>query len=122
MFAATHPGEGEYKPAVQQANMMIPARNTKGTDQKISFPEIPDQPLGTKSIKLKATSDSSAKVYYYVLAGPAEVEGDALKFMPVPPRGRFPIKVSVVAWQYGRSNEPKLKTAEPVERSFYLTK
>jgi hypothetical protein len=34
----------------------------------------------------------------------------------------LPIKVTVVAWQWGRSSEPKLKTAEPVERSFFLRK
>jgi len=122
VFTAVHPGDDEYKPAVQQAQMTIPARNTAGREQHITFPKIPDQPLGTKSIKLGATSDSGAKVYYYVLAGPAVLDGDTLKFTPVPPRGRFPVKVTVVAWQYGRSTDPKLKTADPVERSFMLTK
>jgi hypothetical protein len=32
------------------------------------------------------------------------------------------VKVTVVAWQWGRSIEPKLKTAEPVERMFHLTR
>jgi hypothetical protein len=41
-----------------------------------------------------------------------------LKFTPVPPRAKFPVRVTVVAWQYGRSAAPKLKSAEPVERSF----
>jgi hypothetical protein len=122
VFAATHPGDDEYKPIVQQAQMMIPARNSNGQEQHITFPDIPDQPLGTNSVQLSATSDSGEKVYYYVLAGPAEVDGDRLKFTPVPPRSRFPIKVTVVAWQYGRSIEPKLKTADPMERSFQLTK
>ena len=122
VFAATHPGDNEYKPAVQQAQMTVPARNTVGREQHIAFPEISDQPIGTKSVKLGASCDSGAKVYYYVLAGPAEVDGDVLKITPVPPRSRFPIKITVVAWQYGRSAEPKLKTADSVERSFYLTK
>jgi hypothetical protein len=122
VFAAVHPGDAEYKPAVQQGHMMIPARNAEGAEQKTTFLEIPDQPLDTKSVKLRATSDSGAKVYYYVLAGPAEVDGAELKLLPVPPRSRFPVKVTVVAWQYGRAKDPKLKTAEPVERSFYLTK
>jgi hypothetical protein len=122
VFAAVHPGDDEYKPAVQQAQMTIPARNTAGREQHITFPKIKDQPLGKKSIKLGATSDSGEKVYYYVLAGPVVLNGDTLKFTPVPPHGRFPVKVTVVAWQYGRSTEPKLKTADPVERSFMLTK
>ena len=120
-LAATHPGDDGYKPAVQQSQMTV-HRNTSGAEQRIDFPAISDQKLGTKSVKLKATSDSGEKVYYYVLAGPAEVDGDTLKLLPVPPRSRLPIKVTVVAWQWGRSTDPKLKTAESVERAFMLKK
>ena len=35
-------------------------------------------------------------------------------------RAKFPVKVTVVAWQYGSAVEPKLKTAGPVERSFLI--
>jgi hypothetical protein len=122
VFAATHPGDDEYKPAVQQAQMTIPDRNTAGRQQHISFPKIPDQPLGTEAVDLAAVSDSGETVYYYVLSGPAEVEENVLRIAPVPPRSRFPVKITVVAWQYGHSAEPKLKTADPVERSFYITK
>jgi hypothetical protein len=45
-----------------------------------------------------------------------------LKLTAIPPRAKFPVKVTVVAWQYGRSVEPLLKTAEPVTREFYITK
>src|SRR5207249_2180064 len=37
------------------------------------------------------------------------------------PGAKFPVKVTVVAWQWGRSTDPKIKTAERVERSFFLT-
>jgi hypothetical protein len=102
--------------------MMIPLRNDQGADQHITFPTIPDQTAGTGTVGLKAMSDSGAKVYYYVLAGPAEVEGDALRLTPIPPRSRFPVKVTVVAWQWGRSIEPRLKTADPVVRTFHIMK
>ena len=121
VFAATHAGDSEYKPAVQQAHMYVPARNTEGAEQHITFPEIPDQAPGTKSVKLKAASDANVPVYYYVREGPAEVEGDILKIKKIPPRAKFPVKVTVVAWQYGRGAEPKLQTAEPAERTFHLT-
>jgi hypothetical protein len=121
VFAATHPGDAEYKPAVQQAHLYIPARNPQGADQHLSFPPIPDQKLGTASWKLNATSDAGVPVHYLVREGPAEMDGDVLKFTPVPPHAKLPIKITVVAWQYGRSVEPKLKTAEPVEREFFLT-
>lgn len=119
VFAAPHPGDKEYKPAVQQAHMFIPARNEVGAEQHLTFPEIPDQKAGTKSVKLMASSDANVPVYYFVREGPAEMDGNVLKFMPLPPRAKLPVKVTVVAWQYGRATEPKLKTAVPVERMCY---
>jgi hypothetical protein len=119
---ASHPGDAKYKSAVQQALLVIPFRNQAGAEQHITFPEIPDQPAGTKSLKLPAASDSGLPVYYYVREGPAEIDGDTLKFTQIPPRAKFPLKVTVVAWQYGRSIEPKLKSADPVERNFNLVK
>ncbi|HVM61322.1 MAG TPA: hypothetical protein VMV72_10695 [Verrucomicrobiae bacterium] len=121
-FAATHPGDSEYKPAVQQAQMLIPTRNTSGLEQHIAFPGIPDQKLGTDSVKLEATSDAKVPVYYYVLSGPATVDGNTLKLSAIPPRAKFPVKVTVVAWQWGRSVPPLLKTAEPVERTFLIVR
>ncbi len=71
---ASHPGDKEYKGAVQQI---------------------------------------------YVKEGPARIQGnDVLEFTSIPPRSRFPMKVTVVAWQYGIAGE--VQTAEPVERSFYI--
>lgn len=122
VFAATHPGDSAYKAAVQQAHMFIPARNTQGAEQHITFPAIPDQKVGTKSLKLAARSDANVPVHYLVREGPAELDGDTLRILAVPPRAKFPVKITVIAWQYGRSIEPKLQTAAPVERSFYITR
>jgi hypothetical protein len=121
-LAATHPGDDEYKPMVQQSLMRIPFRNTEGPAQHITFPTIDDQTQAGGPVKLDASSDASVPVNYYVLAGPAEISGNMLTFAPIPPRARFPVKVTVVAWQYGRAGASPLQTAEPVERSFYLTK
>jgi hypothetical protein len=44
-----------------------------------------------------------------------------LKFTSLPPRTKFPVQVTVVAWQYGRAVEPKLQSAAPVERTFFIT-
>ena len=121
-FAATHPGDAIYKPAVQQAQMLGPQRTTDGVDQHIEFRAIRDQQAGAKSVPLEATTDSGEKVRFFVREGPAEVEGDRLRFTAIPKRSRFPIKVTVVAWQFGRAAAPKLNTAEPVERSFLLTR
>ena len=119
---AEHPGDARFKSAVQQALLNIPARLTEGVTQRITFPQIPAVQHGAKMVKLQAASDSGEKVYYFVREGPAEIDGDTLRFTQLPPRATFPVKVTVVAWQYGRSREPKLQSAEPVERNFLITK
>jgi len=120
---ATHPGDNEYRRIVQQSVLHFPLSNTQGKDQKITFPQIPDQPVGTMSLPLNAHTDSGEKVFYYVREGPAElVNGNTLRFTPIPPRAKFPVAVTVVAWQYGRATAPQLKTATPVEITFRLVK
>jgi hypothetical protein len=102
--------------------MFIPAKNTNGAEQHISFPEIPNQPRESKKVPLAARSDANLAVSYCIVSGPAELCGDLLELTPVPPKAKYPIKVTVIAWQYGRSVEPLVQTAEPVERSFYILK
>ncbi len=119
---AEHPGDRKFKSAVQQSLLHIPVFNSEGAAQQISFPTIPNQKVGVKSVRLNATSDAGAKVYYYVREGPADIDGDTLRFTTIPPRAKFPVKVTVVAWQYGRTSEPRLKTAMPVERVFEIVK
>jgi hypothetical protein len=118
---ASHPGDAKYKSIVQQAMIRAPTY-AKGAEQHITFPQIPDQKARTKSIQLKTVSDSGRKVYYYVREGPAEIEGDILRFTKIPPRAKFPVKITVVAWQLGSDADPKLKTAAPVQQEFSLTK
>lgn len=122
VFQATHPGDRKYKPAVQQASMIVPAKNMDGIEQQLIFSKIPDQKEGTKSIRMIASTNSGMPVQYYILGGPAVIQGNRIIFTKIPPRCKFPVKVTVVAWQYGRSLSPKIKTAEPVEQSFFLTK
>lgn len=116
---ANHPGDATYKNAVQQAHITLQT-NTAGKSQSITFNAIPDQKAGAEPLRLRAVSDAGLKVYFYVLEGPAVVEGDCLKLTPIPPRTTYPIKVTVVAWQHGLPE--KIKTAQPVARSFLITK
>jgi hypothetical protein len=121
-FHASHPGNAEYRYSVMPGLTTF-KNNTEGRPQKITFDAIPDVQLGTREIKLTAVSDAGATVEFFVLAGPAEIrEGNLLSFTDIPPRTKFPVRVTVVAWQYGHSTEPKLQTAERVERSFFLNK
>jgi hypothetical protein len=120
-FAVSHPGDEQYRPAVQQAQMLVPPMNTAGRKQHLTFLPIPNQSVNKNGIELKASSDANVPVYFYVQDGPAEIVGNRLNFLKIPPRSRFPVKVTVVAWQYGNSNEPKLQTAAPVINTFWIT-
>ena len=117
-LVADAPGDKRYNSAVQHIGINIPFRNTDGMAQQIDFPALNDIESGIEKIALEATSDAGLPVSFYVKEGPAFVEGNQLIFTTIPPRAKFPLKVTVVAWQYGKS--PQVQTAEPVERSFYL--
>jgi hypothetical protein len=119
-FMAEHPGDRKFKSAVQQAQMRVPVASREGAEQRIAFPAIPNQKAGIKSFELSATSDAGVPVCYYVREGPAEIDGNRLRFTKIPPRAKYPVKVTVVAWQYGRAFEPKLRSAMPVERTFEI--
>lgn len=120
---ASHPGDDEYRSMVQQCDVRFWLQNKNGADQVITFPPIPDQKAGMTSLKLTATSSAGVPVYFYVREGPADmVDNNTMKFTSIPVRAKFPVKVTVVAWQWGRSIEPRLKTAEPVERTFSITR
>jgi hypothetical protein len=112
------PEDNRYKNAVQQINIRIPYPLSKGERQYILFPGLPDIEAGTEWVKLNAASDKGLKISYYVKEGPAEVDDDRLKINPMPPRAKYPAKVTVVAWQYGVKGE--IQTAEAVERTFYI--
>ncbi|MDP2114543.1 MAG: hypothetical protein Q8K69_10855, partial [Bacteroidota bacterium] len=111
-----------YKSSVQQFTMRIPLRNEEGLEQQITFAPISDVKNGTETLPLIASASSGLPVYFYVQEGSAEVKDGKLVFTWIPPRTKFPVKVTVVAWQYGRSAEPKIKTAEPVVQSFWIEK
>lgn len=114
---ASHPGDGEFKGAVQQALLRVP-HFTAGAPQTITSPPIENQPSGTATVPLHATSDAGVPVGYFVREGPAFVRDGVLHLTPLPPRAKLPMKITVVAWQLGRGVEPRLLAASPVERTF----
>ena len=59
---------------------------------------------------------------FYPVSGPIEVTDNQLTFTDIPARASFPIKVMVAAYQWGSAAEPRVKTALPVIREFYITK
>ena len=120
MVMAFHPGDTKFAYTEQPCSIDFPERNGKGKPQQISFAPIPNQKVGTAEVKLNATSDSGLPVEFCVIAGPAELKGNTLSLTRIPPRARYPVKVSLIAYQWGRSIEPLVQSAEPIERSFLI--
>jgi hypothetical protein len=113
-------GDGTYKYAEQAGQVKFPEKYNDGKSQAITFPSITDVKVGTKSVQLKAVSDAGLPVSYFVRSGPVEINGDKMVFTSIPVRAKFPIKVTVVAYQLGRSLEPLVQTAIPVEQTFLI--
>lgn len=117
-LVAENKGDDVFKSAVQQLNIKIPLPQATGEAQQISFKSLPDQQKGVKKLLLKAQTTSGLPVIYYVKEGPAFVKDNKLVFTGVPPQSKLPLKVTVVAWQYGIPG--KYQSALPVEQSFLI--
>jgi len=117
---ASHNGDDEYKSSVQQIEIRIPHMNMEGIEQQIIFEHLPNVNTRIKELPLNASASSGMQVQFYVREGPVQVKNGKLIFTRIPPRSKFPVKVTLVAWQYGRSAEPKVQTAEPVVQSFWI--
>ncbi len=125
VLQAVHEGDSTYVRAVQQSNLRIPLPLTSGTAQTITFTQPADQLNGVASLNLSASTTGTATyagatVDFYVREGPAKVSGSTLTFTTLPPRTKYPVKVTVVATQYGRTIAPLLQTATPVTRTLWI--
>lgn len=89
------------------------------TAQTITFNSIADVSAGTSSIALNAASSSGLPVSFSVISGPAVLTSNTLVFTKIPPGSKFPVKVTVRAWQWGNTN---YNTATPVNQTFNLVK
>ncbi|WP_183574979.1 hypothetical protein HDF18_26190 [Mucilaginibacter sp. X5P1] len=116
----TQVGDSEYRHAVQPGMIRIPAKLTDGKPQEIKFAKMPDIVKGITSMPLRAVSNSGLPVSYYVVAGPAYVENNHLIITPVPVNSKYPVKITVVAYQWGRIGEPMFQSANPVVQTFSI--
>lgn len=117
-------GDDEYRRADRPGHPWVSVVNKSGKPQTIDFPRIENQPPGVKTLKLRATSDAGLPVQFFVVSGPARLADDdaTLEFLPVPPRGKFPVRVIVGAYQWGRVTGEKIQSAGPVFQEFFLGK
>jgi len=120
MLMAYQEGDRNYKYAEQPAQVVFPQKLTNGTPQKITFEKILDQPRDVKSVELHATSDAGLPVDFLIQQGPGEVRDGKLVFTEIPPRTKFPLKVTVIAWQYGHGGASPVRSAAPVEQTFLI--
>ncbi|MEI7731181.1 MAG: hypothetical protein WCO56_16525 [Verrucomicrobiota bacterium] len=118
-IAVRHPGTDSIR-AIVQPGQISRDDHSEGRPQKITFETISDVKAGTDAVPLKATSDAGLPVRFFVTVGPAIVQDGKLMFTKIPPRTRFPVSVTVAAWQWGRGTEPKVKTAEIVSQTFQI--
>ncbi|MCB1130358.1 MAG: hypothetical protein KDN05_04460 [Verrucomicrobiae bacterium] len=123
-FILSHPGDDTYRPMALESDCRVWCRNREGKPQEITgFNPPASNRAGTRTLDLSAKSTADLPVFYYVREGPAVIENDrTLRFTEIPPRAKFPVKVTVVAWQWGRMVEPKVQSAQPVERTFSIIK
>ncbi len=96
------------------------AENNEGAAQTIRFDPIPDVKAGTATLVLTAESDFGLPVNFFIVSGPAIVTGNRLELTGIPPRAKFPLELTVAAWQWGRSTGPKVKAAPIVRQSFRI--
>ena len=135
IFSLAHPGDAIYKASVLQADMSIAVTNTAGLAQTITFPQIANVANATATVPLNATSSLGMPVQYFVNEGPAKIVNGKIVFTTVPQGTKFPVKVTVVAWQWGRNaalaarmtsaGSPypgqTIQTASQVTNTFYIT-
>ena len=114
-------GDAKTQPAMTciVANM---APVAEGAAQKLTFPTLPDVKAGVINVPLQATTDSGLPIGYYVICGPAVVEGEHLRITDIPPRASFPIEVKVAAYQWGRTGAQPVRNAGPIVQSFKINR
>jgi len=121
MVLAWHPGDDRYAHAEQPCSIKLPDMRKIGTKQTITFKAPENIISGTRTVKLEATSNSDLPVAFTVIDGPAEITSNhTLEIHTPPPRSKFPLRVTVAAWQAGRSAEPPVRAAEPIVQSFLI--
>jgi hypothetical protein len=118
---AFNDGDQAFRGADRPAHIWISLRNHQGRPQSIAFPPIPDQVDGAqRPIQLAAKASSGLPVQYWLVSGPVELDGDQLRPQPIPPRAKFPIRVIVAAYQWGRMADPRIQSAGPEFREFLI--
>lgn len=120
-YVARVEGSADIRAAVQPIGIKLEPSHD-GAKQLIDFAKPNDVKAGTASIPLQAKSNLGLPVGFFVVAGPAKIVDNRLVFTPIPPRAKFPIEVTVAAWQWGHTSEPKVQQAQTVRQTFLINR
>ncbi|GDY12740.1 hypothetical protein LBMAG53_16180 [Planctomycetota bacterium] len=122
MILAWHPGDGTYRPAEQPARLMLP--DLKGaTAQTIAWEPATTITAAQLPLVLTATASSGLTVRFAVVYGPAVIdEQGRLALAEVPRNAPWPLSIEVGAFQVGSYVAPLVAKAEPVVKTFVVTK
>jgi hypothetical protein len=114
-------GDSQHRPTEHPAHVNVSIINHAGAAQTIDFEKISD-PKSTQlaPIDLHAKASSGLPVIFYVASGPATISVNKLSFDKIPIRAKFPIRVRVSAFQWGRSGNPQVQSVGPVTQEFFI--
>ena len=114
-------GTLNIEPQDRPGRPSISVVNQDGEAQTIDFLTIANVPAGTAILSLRATASSKLPVQFYAVSGPVELKDDnTLEFLPIPPQSKFPVRVVIGAYQFGRRTGHKVQSAPPVLQEFWI--
>jgi hypothetical protein len=115
-------GDSQYRRADRPGHPWLYTINGDGVSQTVSFSAIADVRATARSITLHATASSGLPVQFYVVSGPVALADDnvTLTFLPIPPRSKYPVRVIVAAYQWGRPVDPKIQNAPLTYQEFHI--
>jgi hypothetical protein len=116
------PGDAAFRSADKPAHILVDITRTTGSEQQLHFAPLKDVQVGNTLIPLKATATSGLPVQFFVISGPVELDGNALRLRELPAGAHFPIHVVIGAYQWGRDGAEPVQSAGPVMQEFQLTK
>ncbi len=88
--------------------------------QTISFPDVPPIAASTRYVLLQAKASSGMPVAYFVRSGPAIVVNNQLIITQIPEGSKFPIPISVAAYQVGRTGVGGVYAAPTVYKTVWI--
>jgi hypothetical protein len=114
----------QYRKAVQPGKITLKGIST-GQPQHIHFDQIGAHKINGAPIVLHASSDAGLRVHFYVVSGPARIDGNRLIITEFPRGGAQEIPVILTAYQLGRAasgTQSAVQQADPVTQQFMITR